>query len=118
MSAEKCVSCGAEIPEGRQVCPVCSAIMIGDGEAATKALCEMLPAEHGEILKAMFERVPVMHDGIKYGCISAFTIRTRYSHLVAMKKLYISQVELMSVRARSVTIAPPKDVKILWEGKP
>ncbi len=117
MSVERCALCGVYVPEGRQVCPVCEAITTRDGEAATKALCEMLPAEHGEILKAMFERVPVMHDGIKYGCISAFTIRTRYSHLVAMKKPYISQVELMSVRARSVLIAPPKDVIILWEEK-
>lgn len=27
MSTERCVSCGAPIPEGRQVCPMCEAMV-------------------------------------------------------------------------------------------
>ena len=80
-----------------------------------QALCEKLPEDHGEILRAMLEKRPVEYKGIKYGCISAFTIRARAIATRRLEKPYIYQVELMSARQNSIAIADPKDVKILWE---
>lgn len=72
-----------------------------------------LDAHDVELLQAAIDRTPVEHNGIKYGCISAFTIRTRALHRNAFKVPYIVQVELMSGRTQSVTIADPKDVTVL-----
>ena len=80
-----------------------------------QALCEKLPEDHGEILRAMLEKRPVEYKGIKYGCISAFTIRARAIATRRLEKPSIYQVELMSARQNSIAIADPKDVKILWE---
>ena len=94
-----CIICGEATLAGREVCPY----------------CEHKFAPHSDIINAMLKQKPVEYEGIKYGCISAFTIRTRVSHLKKMKTPYILQVELMSKGARSVTIADPKKVKILGE---
>lgn len=80
-----------------------------------QALCEKLPEDHGEILRAMLEKRPVEYKGIKYGCISAFTIRKRAIATRRLEKPYIFQVELMSGLQNSITIADPKEIKILWE---
>lgn len=100
MNAETCIICGAVIPEGRQVCPQCEAKF----------------APNTNIIDAMLNKYPVEYDGIKYGCISAFTIRTRASHLKALGKPFILQVELMSKNANCLVIADPQKVKILREG--
>lgn len=97
MNAETCIICGAIIPEGRQVCPQCEKIL----------------EPNAEVMDAMFKKYPVEYDGIKYGCISAFTIRTRASHLNALLQPFILQVELMSKNAHCVVIADPQKVKIL-----
>ena len=69
---------------------------------------------NAEILNAAINKLPVEHDGIKYGCISAFVIRFRMSHLCELKEPYILRVELMSKRG-CVVIADPKEVKIIKE---
>lgn len=103
MSAETCIICGAVIPEGRQVCPQCEAKL----------------EPNADIMDAMLKRTPVEYDGNKYGCISAFIIRTRASHLAPLlDHPFILQVELMSVNRSSCVIADPKKVKILKEWKP
>ena len=96
MNVDKCIICGATIPEGRQVCPS----------------CEQKFEPNADILNAMYNKFPVEYQGIKYGCISAFTIRVRASHIYAMKEPFRLQVELMS-RNGCVVIADPKDVKII-----
>lgn len=101
MSGETCIICGATIPEGRQVCP----------------RCEDVFAPNMDIINAMFNKTPVEYEGIKYGCISAFAIRVRVSHIYAMKEPYIAQVELLS-RARGCAVwAEPRKIKILKEGR-
>ena len=96
MSASACIICNVNIPEGAQLCPS----------------CEELLAPYSDHLRAMIRRQPVEHRGIKYGCISAFIIRGRVASRIPLKKPKV-QVELMSGRAQSVTIADPKEVKIL-----
>lgn len=98
MSVETCIICGEVIPEGRQICPRCEEIF-----APT------------DIVEAMLKQYPVEYEGIKYGCISALTIRTRVSPLIRRTKPYYLEVELMSGRANSVTIADPDKIKILKE---
>ena len=102
MDDGKCLFCGVDIPEGRQVCPV----------------CERMLAPYKDILRATLDRSPVEYRGDKYGCISAFIIRTRISHRKALKKQYIIQVELMSSRAHSLTYADPKEVTVLRDWRP
>ena len=97
MSVGTCIICGEATLEGREVCPY----------------CEHKFAPHADIMNAMLKQKPVEYEGIKYGCISAFIIRTRVSHTCKMKTPYILQVELMSKRTHSVTIADPQKVKIL-----
>ena len=96
MSAEKCIICRAEIPEGRQVCPQC--------EAAYKPKTE--------ILQAMRDQTPVKYDGLLYGCISAVIFRTRASHHHRLKAP-VMQVELMSRNRGCVVIADPEKIEIL-----
>ena len=91
-----CIICGVDIPEGAQLC--------ND--------CEKLLSPHRDLLTAMLRRKPVEHNGIKYGCISAFIIRCRLSTRGRLKKPIV-QVELMSGRTNSITIADPKEVKVL-----
>ncbi len=98
MSGATCVICGATVDEGRQVCTPCAKIL----------------APHADILSAMFRKYPVEYRGLKYGCISAFTLRARSSFLNKQLKPLILQVELMSNRG-CVVIADPKEVKILKE---
>lgn len=100
MSVETCIICGADIPEGRQVCP----------------RCEEVFAPNMDIINAMFNKIPVQYEGVKYGCISAFTIRTRVSHIYPMKVPYIAQVELLSKARGCAVWVDPKKVKILGEG--
>lgn len=95
MSVNKCLFCPEIIPEGVQVCP----------------RCEQIFKPNADIINAMFNKFPVEYQGIKYGCISAFTIRVRASHIYAMKEPFRLQVELMS-RNGCVVIADPNDVKI------
>lgn len=91
-----CIICGVNIPEGVQLCKN----------------CENLLAPHKDVLTAMLRRKPVEYNGIKYGCVSAFIIRARSSPRILSKKPIV-QAELMSARTNSVTIADPKDIKIL-----
>jgi len=98
MTADSCIICGEYIPEGRQICPQCEAKYTTPDQ---------------ELLKAFNEGTPVESKGIKYGCISALIIRKRVSYKQALKVPHIVQVELMSARTQSVTIAAPKDVKVL-----
>ena len=100
MSAEKCIICGADIPEGRQVCPQC---------------IEKYTPPDQELLRAFNEGLPVESKGVKYGCISALIIRKRVSYKQRLKMPHIVQLELMSARTQSVTIAAPKDVKVLGD---
>ena len=73
-------------------------------------------SEHdAELLRAAIDRTPVEFKGLKFGCISAFTIRTRSMVRTALKVPYIIQVELMSKNSQSVTIADPKEVNVLKE---
>lgn len=68
-------------------------------------------------MAAALNKSPVEYDGIKYGCISAFTVRFRSTRLYALKTDYVLQVELMSGKQNSIVIANPKDVKILTDYK-
>ena len=77
-----------------------------------------LDAHDVELLQAALDKTPVEHRGIKYGCISAFAIRTRALNRSALKVPYIVQVELMSGRTQSVTIADPKEVTVLNDWRP
>lgn len=101
MSGARCLICGASLPEGRQVCPRCAEIF----------------EPCADIMAAALNKSPVEYDGIKYGCVSAFTVRFRSSRIYSLKADYILQVELMSGKQNSITIANPKDVKILTEYK-
>ena len=93
---DNCLFCGATLPEGYgQVCSACA-------EKFTP---------NSDVLKAMLRQYPVEYKGVKYGCISAVTVRVRASHLKRLNKPII-QVELMS-KYGSVVICDPKDVKIL-----
>lgn len=92
-----CVICGNGIPEKMQVCKNCEAKF----------------APHSDIINAMIAQRPVQYKGIKYGCISAFIIRTRSLARIPIKTSYILQVELMSGTSNSVIIADPKEVKVL-----
>lgn len=102
MDDKKCLLCGLIVDEGRQICPI----------------CERSLAPYKEQLWAFFNRVPVEFRGNKYGCISAFVLRSRAITRVAIKKRCIFQVELMSERSQSVVIADPDDVKIIEEWRP
>ena len=97
MEAEKCIICGLKTTEGRQVCRICE-----------KAL-----EPYKEQLTAAYNRTPVEYRGDKYGCISAFIIRFRVGSRIPIKDRCIFQVELMSGRSTSVTIADPTEVKVL-----
>lgn len=101
---ENCILCGAEIAAG-QLCKSCAELL----------------KENAGTFEAMFNKTPVEHDGIKYGCISAFTIRARsYVRYTMERKIgrpCILQVELMS-KDNHVIIANPKDVKITKGGTP
>ena len=98
MDGEKCIVCGADIPEGRQICPQC---------------VEKYTTPDNELLDAFNRGLPVESKGVKYGCISALIIRKRVSYKKALRVPHIVQLELMSARTQSVTIAAPKDVKVL-----
>lgn len=103
MADNKCIICGLNMDEGRQICIFCEK--------------DLLP--YKEQLAAAFRREPVEYDGDKYGCISAFVIRFRAASRVPLKKrrcLY--QVELMSARTNSVIYADPKEVKVIEEWRP
>lgn len=102
MDGGKCLFCGVDITEGRQLCPI----------------CEKMLAPYKDILRAALHRTPVEYKGDKYGCISAFIIRTRASHLAGLKKRYIIQVELMSSRTHSVIYADPKEITVLRDWRP
>lgn len=95
-----CVICGAVIPEGQQVCP----------------FCEFKFEPNKDIINAMFEEKPILYNGVKYGCISAFIIRKRALISRKPKSRYILQVELMSKNKNSCVIADPQDVQILEGG--
>lgn len=101
MNGQTCAICGGENPEGRKMCVSC--------------LEKFSPPV--EILQAMLKGYPVESEGIKYGCVSAFTIRTRISHTKSMRGAYLTQVELMSGKTHSVTIADPQRIEILKEYK-
>lgn len=105
MSGARCLICGATVPEDRQVCPRCAEIF----------------EPCAEIMAAALNKSPVEYDGIKYGCISAFTVRFRSSRIYTLNYVlnvdYVLQVELMSGKQNSIVIANPKDVKILTEYK-
>lgn len=102
MKAANCLFCSADITEGRQLCPICERVL----------------APYKDILRAALDRTPVEFRGDKYGCISAFIIRTRASHLKGLKKRYIIQVELMSSRTHSVIYADPKEITVLRDWRP
>lgn len=102
MSKEKCLLCGLDVDEGRQICPI----------------CERSIAPYKEQLRAAFNRVPVEFRGNKYGCISAFVIRFRSEVQKPLKRRCIFQVELMSANAQSVTVADPDDVNIIKDWRP
>ena len=97
MELDICAICGAPAPVGFQMCRRCEEVFAGNTE----------------VIKAMFDKRPVEHEGIRYGCISAVTIRTRASHQHALPVPYVVQAELMSARAHCVVVADPKKVKIL-----
>lgn len=97
MAEGKCIICGEATIEGREVCPY----------------CDYMFAPIANIVNAMLKQKPVEYDGIKYGCISAFVIRTRAEVSRKMKTPYILQVELMSKTTNSRTIADPNKIKIL-----
>lgn len=97
MTDGKCIICGEATREGREVC----------------TYCDYMFAPSTDIVNAMLKRKPVEYEGIKYGCISAFVIRTRAEVSRKMRTPYILQVELMSQRTNSVIIADPNKVKIL-----
>ena len=60
---------------------------------------------NAEAKKAMFDRVPVTYNGIRYSCISAIIYRyDRFNSLLV-------SAELTDYTKRSVTIAQIKDVK-------
>lgn len=103
MNTDFCMICGAEINEGTDVCEA----------------CEKEYAPSAEILQAMKYQFPVEHDGINYGCISAYIIRARVNTRCARSKKPIAQVELMSKRG-CVVIASPQSVKIIkpYDGGP
>ena len=103
MDGEKCIICGADIPEGLQVCPQCT---------------EKYKNLDAELLRAFEDGTPVESKGVKYGCISALIIRRRVSYRCPLKVPHIVQVELMSARTQSVTIAAPQDVKVLKDWRP
>ena len=93
---DKCLFCGTPLTEGYgQVCSACTA--------------KYTP--NSDVLTAMLRQYPVEYNGVKYGCISAVTVRARASHLKKLKQPII-QVELMSRYGHAV-ICDPKDVKIL-----
>lgn len=94
-----CIICGAKT-EGQQTCERCAEIL----------------KENADIVAAMFNKTPVEYEGMTYGCVSAFTIRARASHIYKLNEPYILQVELMSKRG-CVIIADPKKIKVLREGK-
>jgi len=99
MEKNKCLICRAIIPADHELCKTCAEIM----------------EENAEIINAMRHCLPVEHKGIKYGCISAFTIRVRASHLNSLRrKKYVLQVELLSKNS-SLTIADPKEINVLKE---
>lgn len=99
MNVQTCAICGGENPEGLKMCVSC--------------LEKFSPPV--EILQAMLKGYPAESEGIKYGCISAFTIRTRANHMKSMRGRHITQVELMSGKTHSITTADPQRVKILKE---
>lgn len=102
MDAEKCLFCGVDIPEGRQIC----------------LICERGIAPYKNILRATLDRTPVEYRGEKYGCISAFIVRTRVASRVPIKKRYIIQAELMSARKNCIVYADPKEVTVLRDWRP
>lgn len=99
MDGNKCIFCGLNTSEGRQVC----------------LICENMLAPYKDILQATIDRTPVEYKGDKYGCISAVIIRTYVSPRVPIRKRFTIQAELMSARTNSVTIADPKEIKVLKE---
>lgn len=99
----RCIMCGVSaVEDGWKVCPTCARRFFDENE---------------KILAAMFKKVPVEHRGIKYGCVSAFIIRVRSSCTRPLKVPRLFQAELMSGSRGSVTIADPKEVKVLNEYK-
>ena len=64
-----------------------------------------------EIKQAMVNLSPVIHNGIVYQRISAYTYRIYVSpHSHKFKEAY--QVELLDKNGQSVTIADPKEIKL------
>lgn len=101
MSGARCLICGAELrDEAQQMC----------------TSCEFIFKPYAHLFGAMLKKYPVESKGIKYGCISAFIVRTRVSANFTRRESFIIQCELMSNK-NSVTLADPKDVTILkgWE---
>ena len=64
-----------------------------------------------DVFDAMVQKYPVEYEGVKYGCISAITVRNRMSHMNALGRT-ILQVELMSKNGY-VVIAEPQKIRIL-----
>ena len=64
-----------------------------------------------DVFDAMVQKYPVEYEGVKYGCISAVTVRTRASHIIPLGRT-ILQVELMSKNG-CVVIAEPQKIRIL-----
>ena len=94
---DRCLFCNEIIPEGYgHVCPTCAA--------------EYTP--NSDVLEALVRQYPVEHKGVKYGCISAVTLRSRASHLKNLKQPIV-QVELMSKNRGCIVVCDPKEVKIL-----
>ena len=102
MDDKKCIICGLNADEGRQLCRI----------------CEKSLTPYKEQLAAAFKREPVEYEGDKYGCISAFIIRFRAASRAPLKKRCIFQVELMSAKTNSVIYADPEKVKIIKEWRP
>ena len=70
--------------------------------------------DSAEIKQAMVKLSPVIHNGIVYQRISAYTYRIYVSpHSHKYREAF--QVELLDKNGQSVTIADAKEVKLLTE---
>ena len=80
-------------------------------EAVFSTICQIV-LENIEAFEAMIGYLPVTHNNINYGCISAVTVRNR-AHLTGKLNKPIVQLELMSKNQGCAVIASPKDVKVI-----
>lgn len=70
MSDERCVCCGEQVPEGRQVCPKCEKIAPAGAEAACNVAVRRAVKEFADRVKLEFgclfdeEIPPILNDRI------------------------------------------------------